>query len=86
MEDGSGCWRRRSDSSCRVYSGARHSREAVVRGRRRAYCPAASSIIECMRYFFTVTVTLNLSVIFVTLIFVYAVNNCLIEKSFDGHV
>ena len=43
-------------------------------------------LLECMRYFFTVTVTLNLSVIFVTLIFVYAVNYCLIEKSFDGHV
>ena len=57
-----------------------------VRGRRRAYCPAASSIIECMRYFFTVTVMLNSSVIFVTLIFVYAVNYCLIENSFDGHV
>ena len=42
--------------------------------------------LECMRYFFTVTVMLKLSVIFVTLIFVYAVNYCLIENSFDGHV
>ena len=43
--------------------------------------------IHSNSYFFTVTVTLiNLSVIFVTLIFVYAVNYCLIENSFDGHV
>ena len=42
--------------------------------------------IECMRFFFTVTVTLNLSVIFVTLIFVYAVNYRLIKYSLDSHV
>ena len=32
--EGSGCWRRRSDSSWRVYSRVRHSPEAGVRGRR----------------------------------------------------